>query len=104
MVPRRKGKALSSQWLLNPFAACGFFAVPSVWVSEHQGFRLRPWSVRQASPWPARFRSISVNVIPPDDSKEKANRRRLILIGFALAAISLFMYVSFILKTAIKGP
>ncbi len=40
----------------------------------------------------------------PDDSKDKANRRRLILIGLALAAVSLFMYVSFILKTAIRGP
>jgi hypothetical protein len=58
-----------------------------------------------------------VNAIPPSesapesppesngyDSKTKANRRRLMLIGVALAAVSLFMYVSFILKTAIKGP
>jgi len=45
-----------------------------------------------------------VTELPPEDSKQKANRRRLILIGLALAAASLFMYVSFILKTAIKGP
>jgi hypothetical protein len=45
-----------------------------------------------------------VNQVPPGDSKDKANRRRLALIGLGLAALSLFMYVSFILKTAIKGP
>jgi hypothetical protein len=37
-------------------------------------------------------------------TKEKSNRRRLIVIGLILASISLFMYVSFILKTAVKGP
>lgn len=41
---------------------------------------------------------------PPDDSREKAHRRKLVLFGLAMAALSLFMYVSFILKTAIKGP
>lgn len=45
-----------------------------------------------------------MNTAPPKDSKEKADRRRLILFGLALAAASLFMYVSFILKTAIRGP
>lgn len=34
----------------------------------------------------------------------KAQRLRLILFGIAVASVSLFMYVSFILKTAIKGP
>lgn len=45
-----------------------------------------------------------MNSTPPDDSKERANRRRLILFGLALGAVSLFMYVSFILKTAVRGP
>ena len=35
---------------------------------------------------------------------DKAQRRRLVLFGIALAAVSLFMYVSFIVKTAVKGP
>ena len=37
-------------------------------------------------------------------SRDKAQRLRLILFGIAVASVSLFMYVSFILKTAIKGP
>ena len=41
---------------------------------------------------------------PPDDSKEKANRRRLALFGLMLLAVSLFMYASFIWKTAVRGP
>ena len=45
-----------------------------------------------------------MNPVPPNDSKEKANRRRLMWFGLAAGAASLFMYVSFILKTAIKGP
>jgi hypothetical protein len=39
--------------------------------------------------------------LPPS---EKAARRKRILIALGLGAISLFMYVSFIIKTAIKGP
>lgn len=41
---------------------------------------------------------------PPDDSKEKTSRQRLVLFGLFLAGLSLFMYVSFILKTAVRGP
>ncbi len=32
------------------------------------------------------------------------SRTRLILFALGLAAISLFMYVGFIVKTAVKGP
>lgn len=32
------------------------------------------------------------------------NKKKLVLFGLLLAGMSLFMYVSFILKTAIKGP
>jgi type II secretory pathway component PulM len=39
--------------------------------------------------------------LPPT---EKAARRKRMLIGFGLFAVSAFMYVSFIVKTAIKGP
>jgi hypothetical protein len=45
-----------------------------------------------------------VNDTPPDDSKEKANRRRLALFGLMLLAVSVFMYVTFIWKTAVRGP
>jgi hypothetical protein len=38
---------------------------------------------------------------PPDD---KASRRKRIITLVALLGLALFMYVSFILKTAIKGP
>ncbi len=41
---------------------------------------------------------------PPKQSSDKANRRTAIIIGLAALGISLFMYVSFIIKTAIKGP
>jgi hypothetical protein len=44
---------------------------------------------------------VSSENLSPDD---KAARRKRILIGVGLAAVSLFMYVSFIVKTAIKGP
>ena len=42
----------------------------------------------------------SQNLTPED----KAVRRKRILIGVGLFAMSMFMYVSFIVKTAIKGP
>jgi len=45
-----------------------------------------------------------VNDTPPDDSKEKANRRRLVVFGLLLFGVSLFMYASFIWKTAVRGP
>lgn len=50
-----------------------------------------------------------MNAIPPHDSKngdsnEKAKRRRLALFAFALALVPVFMYVSFIVKTAVRGP
>ncbi len=50
-----------------------------------------------------------MNVIPPQDSdhadsNEKAKRRRLVLFACALAFVPLFMYVSFIIKTAVRGP
>jgi hypothetical protein len=37
-------------------------------------------------------------------ASDKANRRTAIIIGLVALGISLFMYVSFIIKTAIKGP
>lgn len=43
-------------------------------------------------------------VTSQDPSQDKANRRKGIIIGLVAAGISLFMYVSFIIKTAIKGP
>jgi len=33
-----------------------------------------------------------------------AQKKRLWLFGLAVAAVSVFMYVSFIIKTAVKGP
>ncbi len=39
--------------------------------------------------------------LPPS---EKDARRKRVLIAIALFGVSLFMYVSFIIKTAIKGP
>lgn len=36
--------------------------------------------------------------------QDKAQRLRLILFGIAVASLSAFMYVSFIVKTAVKGP
>jgi hypothetical protein len=41
------------------------------------------------------------NDVPPSDQDA---RRKRIIIAFILIGISLFMYVSFIFKTAIKGP
>jgi hypothetical protein len=38
------------------------------------------------------------NAPPPKD------RKKLVLFALMLAALSLFMYVSFIVKTAVKGP
>jgi flagellar basal body-associated protein FliL len=38
---------------------------------------------------------------PPD---EKSTRKRSIMIALVLFALSAFMYVSFIVKTAVKGP
>jgi hypothetical protein len=40
----------------------------------------------------------------PTPDADKAKRRKLLWFALALASVSLFMYVSFILKTAIKGP
>ena len=40
----------------------------------------------------------------PNPSGDKSARRRGIIIGLVAAGLSLFMYVSFIIKTAIKGP
>ncbi len=49
-----------------------------------------------------------MTAIPPHDSNadsdEKAKRRRLVLFACVLALVPLFMYVSFIIKTAVKGP
>jgi len=39
---------------------------------------------------------------PPPSDKEA--RRKSILVAVILIGISLFMYVSFIIKTAVKGP
>jgi len=44
---------------------------------------------------------VSPQDSPPDD---KATRRKRIIIALLLAGVSLFMYVSFIIKTAVKGP
>jgi hypothetical protein len=40
--------------------------------------------------------------LPPPSNTSA--RRKGIVIGILLASISLFMYVSFIIKTAVKGP
>ena len=40
--------------------------------------------------------------LPPQD--DKAARRKRVLIAVGLFGVSLFMYLSFIVKTAIKGP
>lgn len=40
----------------------------------------------------------------PNDADARAKRRRLVLFGLILAAASLFMYASFIVKTAVRGP
>lgn len=50
-----------------------------------------------------------MNAVPPHDSNnadsnEKAKRRRVVLFAFALALVPVFMYVSFIIKTAVRGP
>jgi len=45
--------------------------------------------------------AVASENLPPD---EKAARRKRMLIGLGLFAVSAFMYVSFIVKTAIKGP
>ncbi|MGE4064700.1 MAG: hypothetical protein AB7E79_15145 [Rhodospirillaceae bacterium] len=48
-----------------------------------------------------------MNATPSDRSEEarqKAARRRAIVVGLILVGISLFMYVSFIVKTAVRGP
>lgn len=44
-----------------------------------------------------------MNANKPDDEQAKM-KRRLILFALALGALSLFMYVSFIVKTAVRGP
>lgn len=96
-----KGKALYLQGFLNTSVGVALAAK----ATGDQGFRFTVRSVRQAQVLgPERHEDTDVNSTPPDDSKEKANRRRLILFGLALGAISLFMYVSFILKTAVRGP
>lgn len=39
-----------------------------------------------------------------DPSSDKTARRNSIIIAVLAIGVSLFMYVSFIIKTAIKGP
>ena len=39
-----------------------------------------------------------------EETPVKPSRTKLVLFGLMLAAASLAMYVSFILKTALKGP
>jgi hypothetical protein len=39
-----------------------------------------------------------------DRNETPKNSRKLVLFALMLGAMSLFMYVSFILKTALKGP
>jgi len=41
---------------------------------------------------------------PGNDPERPEKRRQLNLFGLILGGIALFMFVSFILKTAIKGP
>ncbi len=56
------------------------------------------------------FRSLLLSwgfIVVPNDNpppSDKDARRKSIIIAVILIGISLFMYVSFILKTAIKGP
>ncbi|MGE3476813.1 MAG: hypothetical protein AB7H70_13515 [Rhodospirillaceae bacterium] len=50
-----------------------------------------------------------MNAVPPQDSnnadsRAKAKRRRVVLFACLLALVPLFMYVSFIVKTAVRGP
>jgi hypothetical protein len=44
---------------------------------------------------------VSDDIPPPSD---KEARRKSIIIAVILIGISVFMYVSFIIKTAVKGP
>ena len=41
--------------------------------------------------------SVSSNQTPPD-------RKKMLLVALILGLAALFMYVSFIIKTAVKGP
>lgn len=40
---------------------------------------------------------------PPPD-REKPDRKKMVLFALMLVGMSVFMYVSFIVKTAVKGP
>jgi len=40
---------------------------------------------------------------PPPDSK-KPDRKKLVLVALMLGFAALFMYVTFIIKTAVRGP
>ena len=44
---------------------------------------------------------VSNDIPPPSDQDA---RRKRIIVAVILIGISLFMYVSFIIKTAVKGP
>ena len=44
---------------------------------------------------------VSQDIPPPSD---KAARRKRLLMVLALFGVSIFMYVAFIIKTAVRGP
>ena len=47
---------------------------------------------------------LAIRVEPMNRNETPKNSRKNILIGLILGGMSLFMYVSFILTTAFKGP
>jgi hypothetical protein len=103
-APAGKDKALLPQRLVNDFHARVICTTQRCESLPDQGFHLTLRSVRQALTPRARFRRIWLSQLPSDESKAKANRRKMILFGIALGAVSLFMYISFIYKTAVRGP
>ncbi len=56
------------------------------------------WATQAHSPFFAGIRSVSSNQTPPPD------RKKMVMIALTLGFAALFMYVSFIIKTAVKGP
>lgn len=103
-APVGKDKALFPQRLVNDFHTRVICITQRCESLPDEGFHWTLWSVRQALILRARFRRIWLSQLPSDESKAKAHRRKMILFGIALAAVSLFMYVSFIYKTAVRGP
>lgn len=49
-------------------------------------------------------RGVAVNQQHPTLDRKAIDQRKLNRFGWALAAIAVFMFVSFIVKTALRGP